>query len=156
MRRLVVALSLVGAAADEHANCAGWAKQGECIKNPGYMLSSCRKSCASATAPRSPWAERAPSVQHAIWPEVRLQTDGIGGHVVRGVWQIGAAHLLGFRLVCGPNLLFNGHMAREPPFRSLSLPSQSSLAAPAALRAMPSLPRARARARSLSRSCSGA
>ena len=148
MRGLLLAL-IVGAAADENPNCAGWAKQGECSKNPSYMLAHCRASCAPGSPPRSPWADREPSVQHAIWPEVRLQTDGIGGHVVRGVWQIGAAHLLGLRLVCGPNLLFNGHMVRAararrclarfypPPRRGGQRGAREPIAAPVAVRATP-------------------
>jgi len=31
--------------ADTSAECAAWAKQGECTNNPSYMLSSCRASC---------------------------------------------------------------------------------------------------------------
>ena len=30
---------------DEHENCKGWAKVGECDSNPKYMLVSCRRSC---------------------------------------------------------------------------------------------------------------
>ena len=30
---------------DEHENCKGWAKVGECEANPKYMLVSCRRSC---------------------------------------------------------------------------------------------------------------
>lgn len=30
---------------DATVDCAGWAASGECEKNPGYMLSSCAKSC---------------------------------------------------------------------------------------------------------------
>ena len=32
---------------DLQADCPGWAKLGECSKNPKYMLSSCRKSCGA-------------------------------------------------------------------------------------------------------------
>ncbi|XP_074654673.1 von Willebrand factor A domain-containing protein 2-like [Tubulanus polymorphus] len=30
---------------DGHKSCAGWAKRGECRKNPKYMLMKCKKSC---------------------------------------------------------------------------------------------------------------
>ena len=30
---------------DEHESCDVWAKSGECIKNPAYMIHSCSKSC---------------------------------------------------------------------------------------------------------------
>jgi glutathione peroxidase-family protein len=30
---------------DTHDNCAYWASIGECTKNPGYMLTNCKKSC---------------------------------------------------------------------------------------------------------------
>mgnify|MGYP002630358070 FL=1 len=32
---------------DLQTDCSGWAQQGECSKNPKYMLSSCRKSCGA-------------------------------------------------------------------------------------------------------------
>ena len=32
---------------DNNKNCDGWAKIGECEKNPGYMLSNCMKSCGT-------------------------------------------------------------------------------------------------------------
>lgn len=40
-----------GVCADDHPDCAAWALQGECVKNPLYMVGSdynvgyCRKSC---------------------------------------------------------------------------------------------------------------
>eukprot|EP00978_Attheya_sp_CCMP212_P013862 scaffold34938_cov53-Attheya_sp.AAC.4 len=30
---------------DDEPRCAGWAKQGECSANPGYMNKDCKKSC---------------------------------------------------------------------------------------------------------------
>lgn len=42
---LALALALHAATADEHPSCSGWANMGECDKNPGYMLVSCKKSC---------------------------------------------------------------------------------------------------------------
>ena len=33
------------ACVDDHASCADWSERGECARNPGYMLTSCRRSC---------------------------------------------------------------------------------------------------------------
>jgi hypothetical protein len=33
---------------DEDARCSQWAADGECSKNPGFMLSNCKKSCPEA------------------------------------------------------------------------------------------------------------
>ena len=30
---------------DKHKSCNGWARLGECINNPAYMLTNCKKSC---------------------------------------------------------------------------------------------------------------
>ena len=30
---------------DNHVSCEAWASQGECEKNPDYMLANCKKSC---------------------------------------------------------------------------------------------------------------
>ena len=30
---------------DENEECSKWAKEGECIANPGYMTFYCRRSC---------------------------------------------------------------------------------------------------------------
>jgi len=50
--RVALALALgVFAHADEHDSCPGWAASGECEANPGYMLASCRQSCAQYAAP---------------------------------------------------------------------------------------------------------
>jgi len=35
---------------DKNASCGGWAKAGECSKNPAYMLVTCSKSCNDATS----------------------------------------------------------------------------------------------------------
>jgi len=32
---------------DQDANCVSWAAQGECSKNPNYMLSACKASCGN-------------------------------------------------------------------------------------------------------------
>ena len=34
-----------GGCNDKHEHCADWAAKGECSANPGFMLSSCAKSC---------------------------------------------------------------------------------------------------------------
>jgi hypothetical protein len=39
---------------DEHPNCVGWAKSGECTNNAGFMKASCPKSCDSCPAPIDP------------------------------------------------------------------------------------------------------
>lgn len=39
---------------DENAGCATWAKSGECDRNPGFMRSSCAKSCNACPAPIDP------------------------------------------------------------------------------------------------------
>lgn len=36
-----------GECIDGDERCSGWAIQGECAKNPTYMLATCRKSCKS-------------------------------------------------------------------------------------------------------------
>eukprot|EP00814_Leptocylindrus_danicus_P007095 CAMPEP_0116021144 /NCGR_PEP_ID=MMETSP0321-20121206/10212_1 /TAXON_ID=163516 /ORGANISM="Leptocylindrus danicus var. danicus, Strain B650" /LENGTH=455 /DNA_ID=CAMNT_0003491959 /DNA_START=156 /DNA_END=1520 /DNA_ORIENTATION=+ len=36
---------------DEDENCSEWADGGECEKNPGYMLNSCRLSCEQCIGP---------------------------------------------------------------------------------------------------------
>mmetsp|Transcript_57344 Transcript_57344/g.129924 ORF Transcript_57344/g.129924 Transcript_57344/m.129924 type:complete len:95 (-) Transcript_57344:684-968(-) len=52
---ILLAFAFIGfARADEHENCAGWAASGECTQNPGYMLQSCKKSCATAFQPEGP------------------------------------------------------------------------------------------------------
>lgn len=32
---------------DQHESCNGWARKGECRKNPSFMMSNCRKSCGT-------------------------------------------------------------------------------------------------------------
>ena len=61
MRR-ALSLALLAAAAtisadecaDQHAGCADWAAAGECDKNPGFMRSSCEKSCDACPEPLDP------------------------------------------------------------------------------------------------------
>ncbi|CAI5527851.1 unnamed protein product [Closterium sp. Naga37s-1] len=38
-----------GACVDESEHCVPWAKAGECEKNPGYMQSSCARSCGKCS-----------------------------------------------------------------------------------------------------------
>ena len=38
-----------GECIDGDERCAGWAAEGECKKNPGYMLTTCRSSCHSCS-----------------------------------------------------------------------------------------------------------
>ena len=40
-----------GECIDGSPNCESWALAGECEKNPGYMLTSCRKSCKTCPSP---------------------------------------------------------------------------------------------------------
>ncbi len=34
---------------DKNTTCAAWGRNGECIKNPGYMLTNCAASCRQCT-----------------------------------------------------------------------------------------------------------
>jgi len=43
-----------GTCRDDNTGCAGWAARGECQKNPGYMLKSCRKSCKQCSTTTKP------------------------------------------------------------------------------------------------------
>lgn len=38
-------LVFAGNCVDKNRNCRWWARYGECRKNPGFMLASCKKSC---------------------------------------------------------------------------------------------------------------
>ena len=53
---LLIAAATIGAdeCADQHTGCAGWAAAGECDKNPGFMRSSCEKSCDACPEPLDP------------------------------------------------------------------------------------------------------
>lgn len=42
-----------GECIDADKRCGGWAAAGECEKNPGYMLTSCRKACNKCTSEES-------------------------------------------------------------------------------------------------------
>lgn len=39
---------------DESQYCGAWAKGGECVKNPGYMLARCAKSCGAVCGDEPP------------------------------------------------------------------------------------------------------
>ena len=47
------ALSLGEGCTDENVDCGDWAAAGECQKNPGYMLESCRASCRAEGCPEA-------------------------------------------------------------------------------------------------------
>eukprot|EP00058_Branchiostoma_floridae_P010495 XP_002595983.1 hypothetical protein BRAFLDRAFT_128083 [Branchiostoma floridae] len=46
---LLVGSSMGQDCADDNGGCAGWAADGECDLNPGYMLTNCRLSCGECT-----------------------------------------------------------------------------------------------------------
>ncbi|XP_078617928.1 uncharacterized protein LOC144885728 isoform X1 [Branchiostoma floridae x Branchiostoma japonicum] len=46
---LLVGSSMGQDCVDDNASCAGWAADGECDLNPGYMLTNCRLSCGECT-----------------------------------------------------------------------------------------------------------
>ena len=43
--RLVLYTFAGSSCKDNNKSCSGWAANGECTKNPGYMLVNCKKSC---------------------------------------------------------------------------------------------------------------
>ena len=67
MRRVLFAAAAAGLGAgwaaciDQNPNCAGWAAAGECLANPGYMLSNCARSCDSCDRASSAPADGAAS-----------------------------------------------------------------------------------------------
>jgi alpha-galactosidase len=48
--RNVSGLQLLPRCEDEDTRCSEWAASGECSRNPGFMLSKCKKSCPKACA----------------------------------------------------------------------------------------------------------
>ena len=61
---LLLGLAAAGAAAqsggscvDAQPECVGWARMGECLATPGFMLHACCKSCSSTAAAAPPPAE---------------------------------------------------------------------------------------------------
>ena len=54
-----------GECIDANERCSSWAAEGECKKNPGYMLTSCRLSCHSCS-PNSKETATAVEVAEAI------------------------------------------------------------------------------------------
>ena len=67
MRRVLFAAAAAGLGAgwaaciDQNPNCAGWAAAGECLANPGYMLSNCARACDSCDRASSAPADGAAS-----------------------------------------------------------------------------------------------
>lgn len=59
---------------DEAEGCAEWAAEGECEKNPGFMLMKCRKSCPGACSSQSKQLAGAQSsaVVRDVWAEEDL------------------------------------------------------------------------------------
>mmetsp|Transcript_8757 Transcript_8757/g.10692 ORF Transcript_8757/g.10692 Transcript_8757/m.10692 type:complete len:93 (+) Transcript_8757:22-300(+) len=43
---LSLLIGVLGVEEDQNENCDYWSSIGECEKNPGYMLTSCAKSCS--------------------------------------------------------------------------------------------------------------
>ena len=58
---------------DSHENCALWARQGECRKNPHYMENSCATSCAICDKKRA-MCDRPPDTPPLVTPGVINET----------------------------------------------------------------------------------
>jgi len=54
-----------GTCVDDNTSCPGWAQSGECQKNPGYMLKSCRKSCNQCSTTSSKCVDKNTSCR--VW-----------------------------------------------------------------------------------------
>lgn len=54
MHRLVKALGFAERCVDDEDECPRWARQAECVSNPSFMLSHCRKSCNECAQPSAP------------------------------------------------------------------------------------------------------
>ncbi len=67
---------------DSHESCASWARRGECVANPGFMLASCPTACASCED-KAAACDRAPNSLAPLIPSagtinetfVRLMTS---------------------------------------------------------------------------------
>mmetsp|Transcript_43217 Transcript_43217/g.97678 ORF Transcript_43217/g.97678 Transcript_43217/m.97678 type:complete len:408 (-) Transcript_43217:171-1394(-) len=97
-RALVVALVVQHAnlaAADENENCAGWARFGECAKNPGYMLVHCRQSCAGRVVP----AAEAQQGNKPASPAFRWLREGDRSDETRQMWLAAAVSVSLFCLI---------------------------------------------------------
>mmetsp|Transcript_9184 Transcript_9184/g.20319 ORF Transcript_9184/g.20319 Transcript_9184/m.20319 type:complete len:711 (-) Transcript_9184:63-2195(-) len=69
-----------------------------------------QSSSATKVAEKTEW-----NLRPAIWMETRHMTDGVGGHAMRAAFLLGTAELLGLRVVCNPETMFNGHSAVTDP-----------------------------------------
>ena len=119
-----------GACIDQNPNCAGWAAAGECLANPGFMLTNCARSCDSCDrAPEPPASAAAPgglSVQfvHALPGAGALEVSWVGDGrtpnaaptvlftLERHGEQSGVSTFLG---ACAPRLRALGGEAHLPP-----------------------------------------
>lgn len=55
---------------DKLKGCAGWAKSGECERNPGYMLDNCQASCpAGCPRPLGPPGPKAVALVRDAWQQ---------------------------------------------------------------------------------------
>lgn len=63
---------------DNESECAGWAKSGECTKNPAYMSNFCRVSCGTCTVKRKKRARDGPRV----FLDVTVGREGKPGRIV--------------------------------------------------------------------------
>ena len=64
---------------------------------------------------RPPRPSYPPSGRDMLRLTVVHKTDGVGGHVRSATTALGAAAVLGLRLVCDPAMLYNGHLAQSEP-----------------------------------------
>lgn len=69
--------------ADDSEHCASWAEKGECVRNPAYMLESCRaacRTCKPSLSPPAAAAQNSPAtvVLRTSAGDVRLSLDVVG------------------------------------------------------------------------------
>eukprot|EP01048_Picozoa_sp_COSAG05_P026643 COSAG05_NODE_7380_length_819_cov_1.705556_1_plen_118_part_01 len=56
----------------------------------------------------------ADGLQHFAHIQTKLQTDGLGGHVLRAIPPLDVVLALGLQPVCHSNMLYNGKMPEAP------------------------------------------
>ena len=56
-----------GLCKDVHDDCPGWAKEGECVSNPGHTLKTCPTSCGLATCKAEGGCADKNATACAIW-----------------------------------------------------------------------------------------
>ena len=56
-----------GVCKDVHDDCPGWAKEGECVSNPGHTLKTCPTSCGLATCKAEGGCADKNATACAIW-----------------------------------------------------------------------------------------